>query len=150
MVVRFGIVFGRRLLIGGSWDRDPRPVAQPVGAVDDDPVARRETGLDLHLVAVDDTEFHRSRGDFVIVDEIDVSSGSAALDRRSRHRDDVIQGADQQSDVDELAGEKLPVRVGKFGPQFDGSRRRIDLIVEHRHVARRKLVLVGAVIGDRD
>src|SRR5271154_2992373 len=103
VVGRFCSVRRRRSLIGGGWNGNTRAIAQPVGAVDDDPITGRKTGLDLHLVAVDGAYFDGFRGDLVVVaNEVDISTRSAALDGGIRHRDDIVQSANEQADVDEL------------------------------------------------
>src|SRR6185437_6886047 len=95
----------RRGRVGASAaHRDLDAVLELVGAVDHDLVAGRKAARHRHAVAVDRPERDLADRDRVLlgVDEVDERSRRAALDGARRHDRRVVQGVDQELDVDEL------------------------------------------------
>src|SRR6516165_4445079 len=79
----------RRAVLAGNSHL--QSVAQTIGAVDDDALAGRQTGIDRGDIGVD-----RSGADLpyrnrvVGIDDVNVGAGRAALDCRGRHGDRVL------------------------------------------------------------
>src|SRR6185437_13997234 len=84
-------------------DDDLGAVPKLIGAIDDDTLAGREAGKNLHTIAFGYAKLHRPhRHRAVGVDEVDEGAGRAALDARGRDRRDVLVGIEQEADVHEL------------------------------------------------
>ena len=63
-------------------------------------------------------------------DHVAERSGRAALHRRRRHHDRLLERFDLQPHIDELSGPELELGVRKFGLQLQRARGRIDLVVD--------------------
>src|SRR5262249_51892454 len=78
-------------------------VAQLVGAVDDDAVARRQALFDRDAVLAGGAELHRlHRHGLVVVEQVHEGAGRAALDCGRRHDGRAPERVYQQPDIDEL------------------------------------------------
>src|ERR1700719_1986231 len=133
--VRFWRTFWRTRRLrrtGGGIDQfDLRPFAQLVRTVDDDQISWLDAALHLGALAFCRADlYRRDRYGLILLDEEDEGPGSAALDGRRRNQRVVSLGLDRHAHVDELIRKKNAVLIGKFRPELDGARRRIDLIVE--------------------
>ena len=110
--IRRGVLRGRRR-IGRRRRLTPRAghdharaIAQEVGAVDHNALGDRQTGIDRRHRAVSRADADRPDGHGVVgVDDIDIGVRRAALNRRRRHRDRIVQGLYQKLSVDELVRE---------------------------------------------
>ncbi len=133
-------------------DLGPGAVAQLVHTIGDHLVARLDLARHRHPIAIHGTRRDRQHGHrTAAIEAIDEAALVAALDGRARHRHDLGQGVEQQTDIDELVGEKRVVAVGEFGPDLDGAGGRVDLVVGGKQATVRQSVLLLAVPGlDRD
>src|SRR5258707_15842687 len=97
-----GVGLGRRVCVSFGADIDFGAIAQLVGPVDDDTVARRKPGTNLDTVTIGDAKHDLANGDgAVVIDEIDEGAGNPALGTRRRHHADILMGVDQRPDMDE-------------------------------------------------
>ncbi len=71
----------------------------------------------------------------VVLDHIHERPGRPALHRRGRHHHHLAQRVDQQLDVDELPRPELQIGVGKLALDLHRAGGRIDLVVDHHHLA---------------
>jgi hypothetical protein len=129
---------------------DFRAVAQLVGSVDHDAVARHESGNDLHVIAVGLAQDNLAYRDGIVgIDEVDERARLPALNARRRHRRHVFVGIEQQPDVHELIWEQKLVLVRILRPQFDRSRGGVDLAVGGQQRTVSDLGAAAAIIGVR-
>ena len=127
-----------------------RAFAQAVGAVDHHHVAGRQSGRHCDIVAVGLAEFqHAHAGLAVGADDIGVIARRAMLHGGGRRGDGVLQGVDQQADIDELVGKQRLVLIVELGAELDHAGGGVDLVVEHGDGAGRQQFDIGAVIGGR-
>src|ERR1700730_3550341 len=126
---------------------DLRAFAQLVRTVDDHQISRLDAALHLGVLAFYRADLDRcDRYGLILLDEEDEGPGSTALDSRRRNQRGVSLGFDRHAHIDELIRKENAVLVGKFCPEFDGARRRVDLIVERQQPSGRELVLAAAVV----
>src|SRR6185312_13065250 len=122
-------------------------VGQPVLAVGHDLLADRDALGDHRDTVLRRRDLERPTLDGIVgLDDVAVGAVGALHDRALRHRGRALAGRELQTDADELAGPQLLVLVlvGRLQPQRAG--RRVDLVVDQRHLALGKLVgVVGAV-----
>ena len=135
--IRLDFRLGSRTL---SADRDFRTGLQLVDAVDHDRVAGGEAAGDHHLVSLGRTDRHLPQGYGRVrirapIDDVDERRLGTVLDGRGRHDHHVALVADQQPSVDELVGKQQVVFILKHRLQANGSRRRIDLVVQGHQLA---------------
>jgi hypothetical protein len=78
-------------LIAAAGDNHPRLVAQSIGAIDHHAIARCQPGINSRHFVVGGANFDRTDRHRVIrIDDINIGSRCATLDRRSRNRDDAV------------------------------------------------------------
>ena len=135
--------------IAASRDQDLCAVPQTVGAVDDNPVARRKARVDREYLSPSRrSKIDGSRRNRIIgADDIDISSRRAALNRVRRQGHDAVQGIYQEPCIDELVRKELVVEIIEIRAQLHRAGRRIDLAVERRNFANCKIGDIGAVVG---
>ncbi len=122
--------------IRGARYRHLGAVGEAAEAGRDDAFAGAQAGADHGLAVVLLGEGHRPHTDgAVVLHHIHERPVRAALDGRGRHHDDLPQRVDQQLDVHELAGPKLQPGIGKLTLDLHRAGRRVDLIVDHHHLA---------------
>ena len=144
-------VGGRRRVVGA--DQDLGAVGQIGKARGHHAVGGRKPAGDHGVVLVLLRHHDRFGGrDVALADHIAERSGRAALDRRGRHHDRLVEGFDLQPHIDELARPELEFGVGKFGLELQRSRGRIDLVVDafqRAGVDHRDAVIAEHVDGQR-
>ncbi len=120
--------------------------------VDDHLLVGGEPGIDQRLAAadlgdLDGTHLHRTIG----IDHIGEGALLPLLHGRSRDRETVVAGVEQQPHVDQLARPE-PVRgVGELGLEADRAGRLQDLVVDERELAGIELHRIVLAIGlDRE
>ena len=69
-------------------------------------------------------------GDVAGPDDIAEGAGRSALHRGSRNHDRLGQRLDLETDVDELAGPELEIRIWEFGLQLQRAGGLIDLVID--------------------
>src|ERR1051326_4750633 len=119
---------------GGGTARDPylRAILQPIGAVDDDNLARLQPLCDDDPLVVPGPKRHwLCRDRLVGFDDIDKGARRAALHRRVRHQIGPRQRVDQQLDVDELIGVEHLLCIVEDRSQFDGAEQVLYRSEEH-------------------
>src|SRR5471032_2366817 len=117
-----------------------------VGAFGDDLFADLQAGADLDLVdgglaARDGAQRDRLVG----LEHVDEIAVGAVAQRRHRHHHRILDGAQLQAHVDELAGEQRELGVGEARLGLDGAGLRVDLVVERGEMAGVERIDAGAV-----
>src|ERR1700676_3010804 len=126
---------------------DLRAFAQLVRTVDDHQISRLDGALHLGVLAFYRADLDRcDRYGLILLDEEDEGRRSAALNSGRRNQRGVSLRFDRHAHVDELIRKENAVLIGKFCPEFDGARGRVDLIVEGQQASGRELVLAAAVV----
>src|SRR5215472_8447629 len=147
---------GRRDLFAvDRRDIDLEAVAQPVGAVGDDAIARLQAALDRGQADIIGRHVSRAGRDLphrdgaVGIEHVDVAAeraaggaGGAALYSGGGHGDGVLERLHQQLHVDELIGKQRVVGVVELRAHLDGAGGGVDLIVDRDDLADGKLFAV--------
>src|SRR5512139_2791235 len=144
LLLRTLAVAPRRRRVGAA-DRDLAAVREPYEAGGDHAFGRIETRADHRLrliLLLHSDRPYRDR--VVILDDINKSAVRAPLNRAGRNHHDLLEGVDQQPDIDELPGPELQLGVGKFRLELHGAGRLIDLIVNDPEHA---MIDHGIVVG---
>src|SRR5205807_456550 len=113
-------------------------------------LAGNKTGCDHGLLVVllgHGDRTHRDRG--VVLDDIDIGAGRAALHSRGGNNYDLAQSVDQDSHVGELAGPELQLIIREYGLEPHRAGGLIDLIVDDQHFAVVDRLAVGPERLDR-
>ena len=82
-----------------------------------------------------------------VLDDVDEGRGAVVLDRGGGYEDDVVEGLDQQTGVDELIGEELVAGIVEGGAELERPGGGVDLVIEGGELAGLDLSGVGAVVG---
>ena len=80
----------------------------------------------------------------VLAEHVDVSAVGAALDRRARHDDGLFDRVDDKPHIHELPRPQPQRRIGEGRLDPRGAGRLVDLVVDHRNIAR---LDHGGVVG---
>src|SRR5215471_1042855 len=89
----------------GRGQRHLGAVAQPVGAVNDDAFSRLQAGQDRNMPTVGRSELYLlNRNGVVRLNEVDERTGRTALYRCTGDDINIVEGIDDQLDIDELVG----------------------------------------------
>ncbi len=126
-----------------------RADVQPILAVDDDALARRDPLGHDRGVIVD-----RHRLDAALLDRIvrlhhpGIEPVRAVLDRDRRDGDRILARLDQEADAHEFARPQPLILVVEFSLELDRRGRLIDLVVDQQQAALRQLLFVVLVEGD--
>src|SRR5215467_15013511 len=113
-------------------DRDLAAISEPHEAGGDDALVRVEPALDHRLAFIlflhdDWTYGHR----VVVLDHVDEGAVWAPLNGTGGNDHHLLERIDQQTNIDELPGPELQVRVWKFGLEFHRTGRLVHLVVDH-------------------
>jgi hypothetical protein len=116
--------------------RHLRSLGEAGKAGGDDALACLQASGDHRLHVVLLRQRHAPHGDGVaLFEHVHEWPIGTALDGGGRHHDHLPQSIDEHPHVDELAGPKLKIVVGKLGPELHRTRGLVNLIVDHRHLA---------------
>ncbi len=124
---------------------------QPVGAVDDDPIAVRDAAENVGRGVGRPADLHRFQVDLgVLIHHIDEGALLAILHGDVRHDDLIGQRVHQQVHVDELLRKERVVLVVEDRLQPRGAGGVVDLVVDgHQHPGCQLLRVVAVIRLDR-